>query len=174
MHTTPSLRHRRTAGFSLIEVLIALVILSVGLLGIAGMVAASMKSKDSSYMRTQATALTSVILDRMRANRATATAGSYDIAIGTAPTAPPSDDCTTTACTPGQIANLDLTLWKNDLASILPSGDGSIATLTNNQMTQVTISVQWNDQRAVKAVEGAATTAAPVAATLTFSTTSGL
>ncbi len=46
--------NRRIAGFSLIEVLIALVILSIGLLGIAAMVSESLKSKDSSYYRTQA------------------------------------------------------------------------------------------------------------------------
>ena len=69
---------RRIAGFSLIEVLIALVILSVGLLGIAAMVSESLKSKDSSYYHTQALNMANGILDRMRANRPTAISNGYD------------------------------------------------------------------------------------------------
>lgn len=178
MHPLPS---RRAAGFSLIEVLIALVILSVGLLGIAAMVSVSLKSKDSSYYRTQATGLAYAILDRMRANRSSATAQNYDIALSPAAVPSlPSGACygTGAACTPAQIASLDLNEWKNDLANQLPGGDGSITTQPNSQMTEVTITVTWNDQRATEAIEtGAAagsTTAAPVAATLSFTMQSGL
>ena len=171
----PRTHNRRIGGFSLIEVLISLVILSVGLLGIAAMVSVSLKSKDGSYMRTQATMLTSVMLDRMRANRATATAAGYDTTFTQAAGAVPSGDCTGSGanCSPTDIANLDLSLWKTDLNNLLPNGFGSITTQTVNQMTQVTISVQWNDQRATKAV-GGGTASAPAAATATFSITSGL
>lgn len=167
-------RYRCAAGFSLIEVLSALVILSVGLLGIAAMVSASLRSNDNSYQRTQAMALSSGILDRMRANRATANAGGYDIAFGALPSAPPLGDCTGSAanCTPAQVANLDLTSWKTDLAKLLPSGDGRIMTHTVDHTTQVTISIAWNGQRPVRAAEAAATRAAPSSTSLTV--TSGL
>lgn len=179
---------KRSAGFSLIEVLIALVILSVGLLGIAAMVSVSLKSKESSYYRSQATALSYAILDRMRANRAPASTSAYDVAIGQTlgnnltgqSITVPTGDCTdlTSPCNNDQIAALDLTQWKSDLAATLPSGDGSISTVTWNSMTQVTITVQWNDKRATQSVEtGAATygtSAAPVAATLSFSVVTGL
>lgn len=169
MNTKHWIASRKTAGFSLIEVLIALVILSVGLLGIAAMVSVSLKSKDSSYMRTQATAESSAILDRMRANRATATSGGYDIAIGSSITSPPN--CFgSNPCTPAQIASIDVAQWKSDLASLLPSGDGSISTVINNQMTQVTITIQWNDQRANQANNSSA----PPAGTVTFAMTSGI
>jgi len=56
------------SGFSLLEVLISLVIMSVGLLGVAGLISTTLKGNDSAYMRTQATAQAYNIIDRMRAN----------------------------------------------------------------------------------------------------------
>ena len=172
---------RRAGGFSLIEVLIALVILSVGLLGIAAMVGVSMKAKYSSYQRSQASVLAYAILDRMRANRAPAATSMYDVAVGqtvgNALTAqsisgPPAGDCTVVAtpCSTSQIAALDLAQWKAELANTLTSGDGSIATVSLNQMTQVVIKVRWNDSRADQA------TGAPSSATAitTFELDTGL
>lgn len=167
---------RRTGGFSLIEVLIALMILSVGTLGIAAMMAASLKSKNSAYSRTQANHLAYTILDRMRANRATAIQHGYDIALGATAVHPPSGDCIGTAanCSPAEIADLDLTQWKDSLVGILPSGDGSIQTVDRNQITEVTITIQWNDRRARQTTETASNTTAPAAATASFVISSGL
>lgn len=164
----------RYKGFSLIEVLIALVILSVGLLGIAAMVSVSLKSKDSAYSQTQATALAQAILDRMRANHSAATSGAYDVAIGTTPTAPACMG-SANSCTAAQVATFDLADWKNSLKNALPQGDGSIATVAVAQFTQVTISIEWNDERAAKSLAaGNATSAAPASATTTFVLTSGI
>ena len=181
MTTSMHIPSRRAAGFSLIEVLIALVILSVGLLGIASMVGVSLKSKDSSYYRTQATALTYAMLDRMRANRTVAGAGSYDIAPSPATLpAMPSATCfgSAASCSTSDIASLDVNQWKSDLSNLLPGGDGSIKTQTVNQFTQVTITVTWNDQRAAKSLDVGApssgTSAAPAASTISFTVTSGL
>lgn len=173
------LLRRRVAGFSLIEVLIALVILSVGLLGIAAMVSVSLKSKDSSYYRTEALTLASSILDRMRANRTIATANGYDITYsGTSSTAP-SDNCTSGACSTTDLATMDLSQWEYDISAALPGfsstvpAAGSISTTTVNQMTQVNVTIRWNDQRANQAV-GASTSTVPVAVTSTVQITSGL
>jgi type IV pilus assembly protein PilV len=113
---------KRVAGFSLIEVLIALVILSVGTLGIAAMMAVSLKNKNSAYSRAQAGDLAYTILDRMRANRATAIQHGYDITLGAAPADPTPGACIGIAadCSPTQIADLDLNQWKYSLAGILP------------------------------------------------------
>jgi type IV pilus assembly protein PilV len=167
----------RIAGFSLIEVLIALVILSVGLLGIAAMVSVSLKSKDSSYYRTEALTLASSILDRMRANSAIATANGYDTTysatIGTAP----SNNCTGGTCSTADIATMDLSQWKTEISNALPGfssgtpAGGKIVTSTVNQMTQVNISIRWNDARANSAV---AASGAPSVTTATIQITSGL
>jgi type IV pilus assembly protein PilV len=167
---------KRVEGFSLIEVLIALMILSVGSLGIAAMMALSLQNKNNAYSRAQASDLAYSILDRMRANHATAIQHGYDIALGAAPVNPPSDSCIGIAadCSPKQIADLDLAQWKHGLAAILPSGDGSIRTAALDQMTEVTITIQWNDRRSGQAAETANGTAAPAAATVSFVVSSGL
>ncbi len=56
-------------GFSLIEVMVTMLIVSIGLLGIAGIIMTSLKNSQSSYGRSQATLLANDIIDRMRANR---------------------------------------------------------------------------------------------------------
>lgn len=158
---------RRSAGFTLIEVLVALVILSVGLLGIAGMISVSLKSSGSTYIRTQATTLTYNILDRMRANRTSV--NSYNIAIGQAAT---NTSClgSSANCTPADIANFDLYEWKQELANDLPSGDGSVTTATVGNMTQVTVTVQWNDARAQQALGEASSSSNPAPSHLTVTT----
>lgn len=167
---------KRAAGFSLIEVLVALVILSVGTLGIAAMMAVSVRSKNSAYSRAQANDLAYTILDRMRANRATAIQHGYDIALGARPVSPPPGNCIgiEADCRPTEIADLDLTQWKSDLAIILPSGDGSIRTVGQNQMTEVTITILWNDRGAGQAADRGNSTAAPAATTVSFVVNSGL
>jgi type IV pilus assembly protein PilV len=161
-------------------VLIALVILSVGLLGIAAMVSTSLKSKDSSYYHTEALALSGAILDRMRANHDTATANGYDVSFGGTSGTAPNNNCTSNPCAATDIATMDLSQWQAEIGAILPpfSGSvpaaGSITTTTVNQMTQVNVSIRWNDQRANRAVCTASSTAAPVAATSTVQITSGL
>lgn len=138
----------RAQGFSLIEVLIALVILSVGLLGIAAMVSVSMKSKNGSYLRTQALALSSAILDRMRANHDTAVSNNYDGS--TAPTSPTSCNGTLAGgvnCTPAQIAQMDLYEWHTELLNLL--GSDATYSITTQGVTQeynkVTVTISWND-----------------------------
>lgn len=180
MNTTDAtLSPRRIAGFSLIEVLIALVILSVGLLGIAAMVSVSLKAKDSSYMQTQATSLAQGILDRMRANHGAAETGNYNTNYSSSYTAPACVGAAVAPCTAAQMATFDLADWKANIANTLPkfssgtSAQGKITTVAVAQLTQVTISIRWNDQRANAAVSSS-TSSAPAAATATVTITSGL
>lgn len=176
MHRPRPLERNRSAGFSLIEVLIALVILSVGTLGIAAMMAVSVRSKNSAYIRAQANDLAYTILDRMRANRATALQHGYDIHLGAMPVGPPSGSCLgiDADCSPSQIAGLDLLQWKSSLAETLPSGDGSVRTVRQGQLTEVAITVQWNDRTQGPAAEPPSGTAAPAAATSSLVVSSGL
>ena len=80
---TPNTRHRHR-GFTLIEALVALVVLSIGLLGVAALQLASLQANYGASQRTQATFLAQDIVDRMRANRDAAVAGDYDIDFGDA------------------------------------------------------------------------------------------
>lgn len=109
-------------GFTLIEVLVSALILSIGLVGVAGLQALSLKNNQSAYMRSQASALAYDLADRMRTNVEGATAGFYDP--GQAAT---HASCTTpTGCTPQQSAQNDLAEWNAALAANLPLGTGFV------------------------------------------------
>jgi len=123
-------RRPSQAGFTMVEVLVALVVLAVGLLGVAGMQMTALRGSNSSYQRSQAIFCVYDVMDRLRANRVAALAGNYDIAIGVVP----PDTAT--------VARLDLTQWKRSLANI-PLGDGSV--VING--IEATVCVEWDDDR---------------------------
>ncbi len=119
---------KRTAGFSLVEVLVSIVILSVALLGTAGLTAASLKSTNTSYYRSQATFLADDILDRMRANITRARAGGYDIDAG----GPKATD---------GVELFDSEEWLQALEDSLPGGTGTV----DVEDDVVTVVVMWDN-----------------------------
>jgi len=126
------IRHTQ-AGFSMIELLIAVLIVSVGLLGIAGLQAYGLRANHSSYLRSQATVLAYDALDRMRANKEVATAGTYNLSFGATP---PSGST---------VAATDLQQWTTNLKNTLPSGEGSIQV---DSQGFATVQIRWLDDRA--------------------------
>jgi type IV pilus assembly protein PilV len=139
-------------GFSLIEILITLVVLSVGLLGLAALHAESLRSGRSAYLRTKAVSLASDMADRMRSNRPAALAGNYVSTMGDHGS---NNDCAddktggaTKACGPANMAKHDIWLWKTaleDPRNGLP-GPGTGALTSNGAATPTyTIVVAWND-----------------------------
>ena len=141
-----SLKRRTDHGFTLVEVLVALVVLSVGLLGMAKMVMVSSHSNDSAYLRSQAVALGYQALDAMRANLPASTTTAYATAMYVMPAQPggwPAAGCMTGNCSNTQLAAWDVYAWKQGLTS-LPAGTGSITTSGTFPMT-ATVIVQWDD-----------------------------
>jgi type IV pilus assembly protein PilV len=141
----------RQDGFTLLEVLIALLVLSIGLLGIGKLMMLSARANDSAYMRSQATALAYTMLDAMRANRQAAIVQGYDTAMGVFPVG--LQPCGTVAapCNSGQQAQNDLFLWGTSLGRALPLGQGSVATAvalagTGANNITATVTVQWADK----------------------------
>ena len=127
------------SGFSLLEVLIAIVITSIGLLGLAAMQATGLRNNHSAYHRSQATVLAYDIADRMRSNASSMISYTLPAEVET-----PVAGCTTTGgCTAAQLAQNDLVEWNADLAVAVPGGTGSIA-LAGDIFT---ISVNWDDNR---------------------------
>jgi type IV pilus assembly protein PilV len=107
-------------GFTLIEVLIAVVILTGGILGMAALQATALQNNQSAYFRSQATQMAYDMSDRMRSNRAGVNATNYNDKAST------NDDCVTNTCTPAQMAGYDLAQWNNALSTQLPGGVGVV------------------------------------------------
>lgn len=144
------------SGFSLLEVLISLVIVAVGLLGIAGLMSNTLKSNDSAAMRTQATAQAYNIIDRMRANMSAVNGGNYVVTMpASAATGALPSTCTGAACGATALATYDIGQWEYDLAKFLPQGRGSISTTISPVATTYTVTILWNDSRANQALGGA-------------------
>lgn len=132
---------RRQHGFSLLEILIALVILSIGLLGLAALQTMSLRMGHDSYQRTQATMLAYDMVDRIRANPAGLAAGRYDAVAFT--DNPTGADCVTSTCTSDDLANYDIRTWQTTLAAKLSQGQGSID--TDVLTAQRTFTIQWRE-----------------------------
>jgi type IV pilus assembly protein PilV len=136
----------RQQGFTLLEVMVALVIFSIGLLGLADLQIKSVDYNNGAYQRSQASFLISDIMDRMRANKDTALNGGYDLTSSNGYSQSASCDGTSANCQPGTQAIADLSEWKQAL-KVLPGGDGSIKRDTSNGPIPIfTVTVTWDDQ----------------------------
>ena len=176
---------RPCAGFTLLEVLIALIIVSIGLLGVAAMQASTLKNAGSSKYRSAAISLSSDMSDRMRANLEGVMEGNLAAntgynrprtAVADAVYNTPNPACRSTGCLPAEMALDDLATWQERLATSLPRGTGVVCidsgtggTPTFNGTTidpqcdgigtMFAIKVFWLDNRSETAT-GAATTGA--------------
>ncbi len=120
----------RSAGFTLLEAMIALVVLSVGLLGLAGLQAQGLRFNHDAYVRSQGTILAYDMIERMRTNAANA--ASY---IGGAPA---------TLCgAGGSLAENDRACWHQIVAQTLPGGS---ATITAGGGGLYDITLTWLDR----------------------------
>ncbi|MCP4128534.1 MAG: type IV pilus modification protein PilV [Gammaproteobacteria bacterium] len=130
-------------GYSLMEVLVAMIILAVGLLGIAGLQALSVKNTHSAYLRSQATLLAYEIIDDIRANPSAM--ANYAIAIGAAlPSLSTACIGVSASCTTAQLAAYDISQWSSGITGLLPGGDASVVVSGDD----VTVTVQWVDKEA--------------------------
>ena len=118
-------RTGRAQGFTLVEILVALVVLAVGLLGLAVLLVEGLQGSRNAIEHTQAVNLAADIAERMRSNRAAAAA--YDTAEGT-PEPRIEAACEEAAgpCDPRAMASHDLRLWLDAVAASLPEGRGSV------------------------------------------------
>jgi type IV pilus assembly protein PilV len=140
-----NIKHRQSSrGFSLVEILIALVILGVGLLGLVGLQVSSLHASDGAYLRTQASILAYNLFDRMRANVDQAKASAYDRALDDA-VETTNLNCVgaSASCSASQLAEWDLAQWMEQVTAELPEGTASVTTTAVNGNSQVTVTLQW-------------------------------
>ncbi len=123
------------------EVLVTVVILSIGLLGLAGLQLTGMRANLTAEAHSIATTMAYNMADLMRANRAGVTSGAYNAIVGTET----DPGCISTGCSTAQLAQYDAWKWNQTLGSTpsLPSGKGRVA---GNSST-FTITVMWDESR---------------------------
>jgi type IV pilus assembly protein PilV len=113
----------RTRGFTLLEVLIAVLVFSLGLLGVAGLMVVSVRTNHSAYLRTQASFLAESMADRMRGNVGHALDYNDDYE-GSSATGDPG--CEAAACPSADVVARDKEIWSRQLGEFLPNADASI------------------------------------------------
>ena len=132
-------RRSRQAGMSLIEVMVSVLIMGIGLLGIAALQTTALRNGQSSLERSQAVIQTYTILDAMRANRQAALAGSYNTG---------GWECA--APTGGSLAVTDRAAWVGSLkATMGRAGDTTTCGNINCANGVCSVQVRWDDSHAV-------------------------
>ena len=114
------------SGFTLLEVLVAIVVLSLGLLGLAGLQAASLSNNQTAYYRGIATQQAYDIADRLRANLAGAGSPNYSYNNLAAGLPGGNPDCFAATCSPANMAISDRRQWNTANATLLPNGNGTV------------------------------------------------
>ena len=155
-------RVRSSAGFTLLEVLVVLLVMSIGMLGVAGLQAATSRYKISAWSRASTAVLFSDFADRVRANpeqaglsyfsdkAATSTSAytlSADWSTQLSATLTVSPDCMSTACTAAERATYDMTIWRQEVRRQLPQG---AAIVSGNRTSGMTVSMMWYDKQFLK------------------------
>jgi type IV pilus assembly protein PilV len=115
---------KKHAGFTLLEVMVAIVVLSLGLLGLAGLQAASLRNNQTAYYRGIAVQQASDMADRIRVNLAGMRAGDYSALAAGLPVGNP--DCFAAACSAANLAVSDHRQWNTVNAALLPNGNGTV------------------------------------------------
>ncbi len=140
---------RRQTGFTMIEILVTMVVLAIGLLGIAGMQAYGMRNNHAAYTKTQATNLAIDMADRIRANpNGIDNYANFD----TNGTIPNDPACITTGCTPAELADYDKLEWSSPIRGqnkqittttkpVLPQGRG----LIEQSGDEFSVTILWHE-----------------------------
>jgi len=140
---------KRNGGFTLMEVLLAMFVLSVGMLGSTGMMLQGRAESVKVNYESKAMQLALGMAEQMRANITGVTSNAYD-AVDTASAADPG--CVAVSCSVAAMAQYDAYIWGETLKSNLPKGVGTVAGAGADSL--FTITVNWTETQKTTAVTG--------------------
>lgn len=143
------LRHRvaaacRQAGFSMLEVMVALLLVSMALLGQARLTAGSLRLAKGADNRMQAVQLAAELGERMENNRDAARSGAYVQSAGST-AAPMQVDCNSYPCTATELASFDLAVWEARAAAVLPGATWELDQ-DGTDTSRYTIILTWQER----------------------------
>jgi type IV pilus assembly protein PilV len=173
-------QHLHPRGFSLIEVMVALIIIAVGMLGIAKMQALALSTTETSGTRSLVAIQAASLAASMHTNRdywvngppaattnisfTTATAGAPTITINTFPMSSPLNCATTAACTANQLAGYDVQQWATALAAVVPAA--AVVISCPNGVTPLACTIQISYQENVVSTSNTTAAASSTAGAL--------
>jgi type IV pilus assembly protein PilV len=155
---------RAASGFSMIELLVAVLVMGIGVLGIAALQMVSLQNNRAALVRADAVALAYDMMDRIRANPSGATPGAAYDGLDLEDEPPNATNCSTNSCSEAQMVDFDSALWKCQLGAFneldacdgwrtagllpaletqsgLPNGDGAVEVVGD----AIRVTVQWTD-----------------------------
>ncbi|MES1925395.1 type IV pilus modification protein PilV [Salinisphaera sp. T31B1] len=140
----------RQSGFTLLEALVTIVVISIGMLGLLGLQTFSLVNTQLSAARSQATIAADNIADRMRANPAGVDINAYDqIDNPSAASAAPRSCRAGASCTPSAMAAYDAWAWDKSIADQLPGGRGKLSCTTTDgsRCVRYRVQITWNERQ---------------------------
>lgn len=151
-----SFSHCKTqSGVSLIESLVALLVLALGILGMAGLQTRTLVESRSTNARASAVDMAEDLSERIQFNIGARSLPVNPYLTGRGPTPAAPADCFAVACTPAELAQMDLRQWKLSLAARLPQGDAAVFTLPNDP-SQLGVLISWSDNVSAQVTDAVA------------------
>ncbi len=135
------IRYAIHKGATLIEILISLIVISIGMIGVAALQVSQLYQVAEANIEYIVTQQVNDIADRIRANPIGTAAGYYDSISLSIPTGE-RKNCSKD-CTPEQLANVDAKQWNENNASLLPNGSG---TVSSSDQETFTITITWSNK----------------------------
>jgi len=129
----------------MVEVIVALVIIAISLMGTAALQLTAMRVNKGGQLRNQAVFLASDLVERMETNTAVAVTGGYVVAATGNPPAL-SKACDDGPCAPAALAAYDLSIWQNNVSKILPSSTWAVTQTIAGDPSTYTITISWRER----------------------------
>ena len=131
---------RAQAGFSILEIMVTLVVLSTGLLGVANLQVDALRGNQGAYLASVAAQQAEDMVERMQSNPVAVAADAYDALDTGIPSV--KVDCQRVACTPSQLVRFDHNRWNAANQTLLPGGAGQVVAVSDGIFL---IGVRWRD-----------------------------